>query len=263
MIDDYDIMLKRSYGYKLEQQLCSPEWALARSLYEKNYLQAEDRVDKIPKKIHQIWLGSAFPEKFQRYAESWKLFHPDWEYKMWTDEDVKGLELKRRIEYDKATNQGMKSDILRYEILQQFGGIYVDTDFECLKPFDDLMYLDFFTSLSYDVEMQLYIGLIACTANHPVIEECVDKLTTAYRGDSSSVIMSATGAYHFTKCFLSKIKKNTKGVVAFPMDFFYPMPNTERWTMLPYIYTKPFSYAIHHWCTSWVRRKRYGVSNGE
>ena len=31
---------------------------------------------------------------------------------------------------------GEKSDIFRYEILYRFGGVYVDTDFECIKPFE-------------------------------------------------------------------------------------------------------------------------------
>jgi inositol phosphorylceramide mannosyltransferase catalytic subunit len=256
MIDDYNIMLQRSYGYDEEYQINSPEWKLARKLYDSNYLEAKGKKDRIPKKIHQIWLGSELPEEYRKYTDSWKVFHPDWDYKLWRDSDVINFPMVKRTEYDKATNQGMKSDILRYEILKQFGGIYVDTDFECLKPFDDLIYLDFFTSLSYDVEMQLYIGLIACTPAHPVINECVEKLTTSYRGDSSMIIMSNTGAYHFTKCFLEKIKSDTEGVVAFPMDFFYPLPNTKRDTLLPYLYTKPFSYAIHHWKVSWIRKSR-------
>jgi mannosyltransferase OCH1-like enzyme len=32
-----------------------------------------------------------------------------------------------------------KTDILRFEILYQFGGLHKDTDFECLKPIDDLI----------------------------------------------------------------------------------------------------------------------------
>jgi mannosyltransferase OCH1-like enzyme len=259
MIDSYDIMLQRSYGYDKEYQDNSPDWNMARKLYERNYLEAKDRTDRIPKKIHQIWLGSELPKEYHGYTESWKKFHPDWEYKLWRDSDVKNFPMIRRTEYDNATNQGMKSDILRYEILKQFGGLYIDTDFECLKPFDDLMYLDFFTSLSYDLEMQLYIGLIASVPNHPVINECIDSLTTSYRGDSSKVIMSNTGPYHFTKCFLSKVREDDKGIIAFPMDFFYPLPNTKRDTLVPYIYTKPFSYAIHHWAISWVRSNRKRV----
>lgn len=256
MIDSYDTMLKRSYGYDENYQSGSSEWDLVRHLYDCNYLNAEDKRDRIPKKIHQIWLGSKLPIQFKKYVDSWKKFHPEWEYKLWGDKDVKDIDLVQGDKFHQATNMGMKSDILRYEILNQFGGIYADTDFECLRSFNDLMYLNFFTSLSYDLEMQLYIGLIACMPDHPIIKRCLTNMTTLYKGDSSAVIMNDTGSYHFTRCFLSLVDKKTRGTVAFPMDFFYPLPNTERGTMIPYFYTKSFSYAIHHWAVAWIRSNK-------
>jgi mannosyltransferase OCH1-like enzyme len=47
--------------------------------------------------------------------------------------DVKLMILKNQKAYSLAKNWGMKSDILRYEILQKFGGVYIDTDYECLQ----------------------------------------------------------------------------------------------------------------------------------
>lgn len=40
--------------------------------------------------------------------------------------------------FDAAKNYGEKSDILRYEILFVYGGVYADVDVECLQPFDAL-----------------------------------------------------------------------------------------------------------------------------
>jgi hypothetical protein len=112
--------------------------------------------------------------------------------------------------------------------------------------------------------MQLYIGLIGSVPYHPIITECIDSLTTSYRGDSSMIIMKSTGPYYFTKCFLLKVKSDTEGVVAFPMDFFYPLPNNIRGNLVPYLYTKPFSYAIHHWNIIWLRnKKRNAVHSGK
>ena len=45
---------------------------------------------------------------------------------------MKSLTLKNQKAYSMAKNWGMKSDILRYEILQKFGGVYIDTDYECV-----------------------------------------------------------------------------------------------------------------------------------
>jgi hypothetical protein len=49
------------------------------------------------------------------------------------------LYLSPQRAFREAGNYGEKSDILRYEILEQLGGVYVDIDMECVKPFDNLI----------------------------------------------------------------------------------------------------------------------------
>ena len=48
--------------------------------------------------------------------------------------------MRNKLAFSLAKNLGMKSDILRYEILMKYGGIYVDTDYECLKNIGRLNY---------------------------------------------------------------------------------------------------------------------------
>jgi mannosyltransferase OCH1-like enzyme len=252
----YEQMLQKSYGFDMIVQSVSPEWNKARILYQYNYINNNSIEQRIPKKIHQVWLGSAqIPKVYYKYMESWKQFHPDWEYKLWTDKDVKDVEITKRELFDTSINMGMKSDILRYEILRQVGGIYVDTDFECLKPFDDLLYLDFFTGMAYDVKFILYNGLIASIPNHPVMNKTVE-IDGLYNGNKGSAIISTTGAYHFTRAFNSTVSIDTEGVVAFPMSFFYPFPNNVRKTVVAYSYIQECSYAIHHWGVSWVKSRK-------
>lgn len=250
----YDEMIKKSYAFDYMAQH-SKEWIKVRELYEQNYVNTTDVVPNIPKKIHQIWLGSPLPDKYKMYTKSWVKKHPDWEYKLWTDKDASSIHIEKREIFDKATNQGMKSDILRYEILRQFGGLYVDTDFECLKPFDDLLYLDFFTGIGYDSLLQLYIGLIASVPHHIILDNTLSEIKSDYTGNKGSVIMNTTGANIFTKAFVESVRNNTTGVVAFPPDFFYPFPNNVRKTDYPYQYVQECSYAIHHWAVSWSKAK--------
>ena len=253
--ETYKQLIRKSYGFDQEKQNMSLAWKIMDSLYQKNYLQAIDTTEKIPKKIHQIWLGDKqMPEIYLKYMESWKKFHPTWEYKLWTDEDTKSIEILKRETFDNAQNQGMRSDILRYEILRQFGGMYVDTDFECLRAFDDLLYLDFITGIGYDSKLQLYIGLLASVPNHCIMNKSINLSAPFYTGQKGSRIMNVTGVNHFTKCFLSCVTKETKGVVAFPMDFFYPFPNNMRRQANPYKYINACSYAIHHWGISWSKK---------
>ena len=249
--DNYDKMIGRSYRY-VQQDHSLPEWGVVKALYEKNYVQSTDTTQRIPKKIHQIWLGSDLPGKYRGYVETWKRLHPDWEHKLWTDNDLDDLVMEKRDIFNYATNLGQKSDILRYEIVRQHGGIYVDTDFECLKPFDDLLYLDFFVGIAYDKNLLLYCGLFGSTPNNPIITRCVEGITEMYNGNDGNEIMRITGPEHITRSVMAKVTKDTEGVVAFPMDFFYPFPNNVRFTDNAYTYIRECSYAVHHWKTSWL-----------
>ena len=65
--------------------------------------------------------------------------HSNWTLKLWTDENIKDLNFDNRDIFDKADNYGMKSDILRYEILYREGGIYIDIDYECLQSIENII----------------------------------------------------------------------------------------------------------------------------
>ncbi len=125
------------------------DWMVVKRLYQKNVLQASLSPQvRIPKIIHQIWLGSPLPQKYIQLQKSWQEKHPDWEYRLWTDESVKNFKMQNQALFESATNWGEKADILRYEILYQIGGLYVDTDFECVRSFDTLHHLcDFYVGL--------------------------------------------------------------------------------------------------------------------
>lgn len=253
-MENFDQMVARSYAYNAEVLRKSLRWKTLRQLYENNFVNCNKVGQKIPKIIHQIWLGGEMPQKYKEFAKSWKKYHPDYQYKLWTDKDVNDIFITRRNLFDKATNLGMKSDILRYEILKQYGGIYVDTDFECIKPLDTFGYLDFYTGVGYDTEVQLYIALIGTVPNHPIIQATIDSLGPIYTGNKGSQIMNITGANTFTQAFFDTVTNDTKGVVAFPTPYFYPYPNNVRGQANPYSFTTKDTYAIHHWEVSWIKK---------
>jgi mannosyltransferase OCH1-like enzyme len=233
----------------------SPTWKIVSDLFAINYTEATDTQPRIPKIIHQIWLGGEVPVKYKQYMDSWRQFNPTWGYKLWTDKDVNDIFITKRSIFDACKNQGMRSDILRMDILRQYGGLYVDTDFECLRPFDDLMNLKFFCGIAYGDVFVLYVGLIASVPNHPIINACVNNLDTPYRGHGGMEIMQSTGPYYFTKCFLENVDTDPSGVVVFPTSFFYPMPNVMRNRCDPYGYIQEYSYALHHFHVSWQENK--------
>ena len=94
----------------------------------------------IPKIIHHIWLGSPFPDHLVALRQTWQRHHDstEWQMQLWDDDAIASFGLMNYEAYNAATNFGEKSDIARYEILYRLGGVYVDTDFECISALDDL-----------------------------------------------------------------------------------------------------------------------------
>ncbi|MEM7461530.1 MAG: glycosyltransferase [Pseudomonadota bacterium] len=93
----------------------------------------------IPKVFHQIWLGGPVPDKLQALSRTWRDRHPDWEFQLWDDERINDFEFGTSDLFERASCWGQKSDLLRAEILYQFGGVYVDFDYDNYASIDDLV----------------------------------------------------------------------------------------------------------------------------
>jgi mannosyltransferase OCH1-like enzyme len=215
----------------------------------------------IPPIIHFIWLGSPLPERCRAMVETWRSHHPHWTIKVWTDKDVEGFRMQNRAAFDKARNYGEKSDIWRYEILLRFGGVYVDTDFECLKSFDRIhKSCAFYAGLGYRPDPLLYNGLIGTVPGHPIIKLCVESLKTGSGDNNDSRIMANTGPDFFTRCFFQRAG-SCHNVVPFPVTFFYPFPNSMRKERgntgsVRRRWARAESYALHYWDWSWQRPQK-------
>ena len=101
--------------------------------------------DKIPKIIHQT--APSETEKWNpiwfKCQQSWKEKFPDFEYKMWTDEDLDEF-IRTKFEWFYPTYKSYDKNIkridsARYFILYEYGGIYADMDYECINKFDHLL----------------------------------------------------------------------------------------------------------------------------
>ena len=237
-------------------------WKMVKDFYDKYIIESPifSEYPRIPKIIHQIWLGSPFPEKYRKLQESWLKNHPDWKYILWTDKDIKEFGLENEAMYERASNYGEKSDIARYEILYRIGGLYVDTDFECLKPFDIFHHCcDFYAGLCTGKNVTFINALIGCFPGHPIMRECVKKLQrNEDEKDGFRETLFRTGPVFFTKCFLAVAGREGSIDIAFPSNVFYPWPYTHRDQNTAaeiQSWVKDESFGIHHWAVSWNEGK--------
>lgn len=243
----------------------NPLWKVYENNYDNYYLNyKKDKTPRIPKKIHQIWLGGELPIKYFRLIRTWIDKHPEWDYKLWTDKDVESFGMVNKKLFDAVENKGLKSDIFRYEILYRHGGLYMDTDFRCIKPFDDLMYLDFFAGNGHTTHPYVNCCLFATYPKNPlllkIINDLTPKINTLPTPGHYGEIMSIMGADFFAKEVNDYIQNTKDKIVIFPKNFFYPFPpelrndvaiQKNRDLSKPLSFVKDVTYCVHLWFTSW------------
>lgn len=248
-----------------------PKWDLCSKHYDR-YLERQNEPVLIPKKIHQIWLGGEVPSRVLELTEKIKKFHPDWEYKLWTDKDVDSLSFFNKKLYDLHDNYGTKSDILRLEILFKEGGIYLDTDFDIVRPFDEILGgVEFFIGVGQVEHPEVLNSILGSTARNELVhqliinmgkESIIDKVVEDYPHTGRGETFTITGPYYLSHMIFNYMSEhpNHRNVV-FPTEYFYPFPADHRFTlwnkgrqgMWDFIHkhNTPNTVAIHLWDCSW------------
>ncbi|KAJ3089873.1 hypothetical protein HK102_005258 [Quaeritorhiza haematococci] len=82
------------------------------------------------------------PQRFQKWSESWRTNHPNWEYRLWTDADNRAFVANHYpwflSTFDSLPRNIHRADAVRYLYLHKYGGVYADLDVESLKNLDNL-----------------------------------------------------------------------------------------------------------------------------
>jgi hypothetical protein len=134
----------------------------------------------IPRLFHWIWFGSKpMPEQHQRWIEGWLALHPGWEHKVWTDANRPTF--ANEAQFLAADNFSLKANVARYEIVYRYGGVYLDTDFECLRSIEPLLpgVGAFIASEDPDSLTHLAVGIFGAVPNHPWLAELIARLPQA------------------------------------------------------------------------------------
>jgi GT2 family glycosyltransferase len=135
----------------------------------------------IPKILHQIWIGpKPMPSKFMNTFQD---KHPDFEYIRWTEAEIekRGLKLECNTAIERMSEINGKADIIRWEILYQYGGIFQDADSVCLEPFDDI-FLEKTAFAGFENETAraglVATGTMGFPPKHPLCRAAIDWMLT-------------------------------------------------------------------------------------
>ena len=127
----------------------------------------------ISKIIHYCWFGKgAMPELVERCVASWKMHMPDWEYRLWNEDNFDVSAAPQYVQEAYAAKKyAFVSDYVRLCALEREGGLYMDVDFEVYKSYDDLMeQYEAFAGYEGSKRNPVMMGVIAAKAHHPFVQ---------------------------------------------------------------------------------------------
>lgn len=161
--------------------------------------------EKIPGKIHFVWLGSKIPEKYVDNINHCADHNRGMQINLWTDDiSSNAKNATTRIvktenpRFHEETNMAAKADVLRYEIISSEGGIYSDVDSIYLRSFDSDIMKNPFVSHTFDPWNNLTNAVFGFPAGHEFMGFVVESLR---HSRLESDITRRTGPDFFTSCY--------------------------------------------------------------
>lgn len=185
----------------------------------------------IPKIIHYFWIGgSPMPDEYKKNIEGWKKLNPDFEIRCWSENNYDFEAIPYMSE---AVSSGKEylmfaTDYARMDILYRYGGIYLDTDVELIKPLDELLYNKGF--IGEEENGQLNSGsAIGAHPAHPMIEILMRCYSDRHFLNEDGRAKRTYNTYYETKCFIENGYRMVNeyqrvcDMVCFPAEVFMPI----------------------------------------
>ena len=212
----------------------------------------------IPKVIHYCWFGRGKKPKLAvRCIDSWRRFFPDYELKVWNEDNFDVNIIPYTAEAYAARKWAYVSDYARMWVLYHYGGLYFDTDVEVIRRMDDIVERGPFmgievnaNGMSPNVNPGLGLGV---TPGLSLYHEILDRYEAlSFRGEDGKPLqgmivplttqllighgLQATGEL-----------QHVAGIWIYPQDYFNP----DRYTIQSLEIT-PRTRSIHWYGASWL-----------
>lgn len=126
----------------------------------------------IPKIIHYCWFGkNEMPLKEKECVAGWKKFYPDYEFKIWNEDNFDYNKcIYARQAYERG-NYAFVSDYVRAKVLYEYGGIYLDTDVKIIKKLPNVPEKGF---LGFERRKFIGTAVMAAEPGSELIAELLD-----------------------------------------------------------------------------------------
>lgn len=211
----------------------------------------------IPRKIHYCWFGhKELPQEAKDCIVSWHKYMPDWEYKLWNEENFDIKSMPYTAEAYAAGKMAFVSDVARLKALYEEGGVYLDTDVEIFQTLEQLLTHKAFAGF----EGSKYKPVGTCVMASEAHCEWLSEILEAY-SDRHFILpdgtLDLTTNVQFITAIMTKngfrqdgTEQDYKDLHIFPVDYFSP-----RHTTGEYIRTEN-TYCEHKGLASWNNKTK-------
>ncbi len=224
----------------------------------------------IPKIIHFCWLSNdEYPALIQKCIDTWKEKLPDYEFIHW---DTNRFNLEDNIWVKQAfetKKYAFAADFIRLYAVYNYGGIYLDTDIEIVKSFNDLLERPYFVGA--EGEGIIEAGVFGAEKNADWLKKCLDY----YEGKEFIKTDGTFDTLTLPRIMMSQISQIKMFKEVEPNDI-----NSEQQHIdndMIYMFPKDYfcaknhgtgviektanTYSIHHFAMSWLPKKRTFLPN--
>jgi hypothetical protein len=214
---------------------------------------AKSPAAEIPKIVHYCWFGGGEKPASVKYnIACWHRILPNYEFLEWNEHNSDLNESLFAQQALSAKKYAFVSDYIRAKALYELGGVYLDTDVEVLKPFDDI--LKNRSVWGFEVGNYVATSTILSEARHPYL----DAYLSHYR---SRLFLNGDGSYDITTNviivtrILERFGLQRNGMtqnigddaIVLNRSFFSPRDYISGSTQ-----SSPATYTIHHFNMSWL-----------
>jgi hypothetical protein len=215
----------------------------------------------IPKIIHYCWFGNhPIPMNLQRCIDSWKKIMPDYEIIRWDESNYDVTKCAYMKEAYEAKKWAFVPDYARLDICYTYGGIYLDTDIETIKPFDDLLSLEGFGGMELKkrdtvggVNVGLALGLGFGLAQGQMMGKIMrdDYQSLHFNKEDGSYDLTPSPVIQTQSLLKYGLKhvnevQDINGFAVFPTEYFCPMNQFTGELKIT-----PNTHSIHYYAASW------------
>lgn len=208
----------------------------------------------IPTIIHYCWFGTnKKPRLANECIESWRKMNPDFTIMEWNESNSPINDYPFAKEALKEKKYAFVSDIIRLWALKTYGGIYLDTDVEIIKPLNELLHTNNITGYEKDTNM-LQTAFMGAEKNDKWINDCLSLYESLHFSSNQSEMRNLVNNILLSKMLEKKgVLLNgeyftSNYVTIYPHDYFCPMSYGTH-----FIEKTENTYCIHYYSFSWSK----------